>query len=148
MEPTHAFVTSRRVEFSDADMGGVVHFSRYFVYMETAEHAFLQSRGVDVHARVDGRLISWPRVAASCEFTRPARYRDELNIEVRVLRRGSKSVTYGFRISRDGAQLARGEMTAVCCAIDVETGSLEAVEIPAEMAGRIGDGESDRDASA
>ena len=148
MKPTRSFVARRRVEFSDADMGGVVHFSRCLVYMETAEHEFLQSRGVDVHARIDGRLISWPRVAASCEFIRPARYRDELEIEVRVLRRGSKSVTYGFRISRDGAQLARGEMTAVCCAVDVETGSLEAVEIPAEMAARIGEGPSDRDASA
>ena len=147
METTGSFVARRRVEFSDSDMGGVVHFSRYFVYMETAEHQFLQSRGVDVHTRIGGRLISWPRVAASCEFVRPARYRDELEIEVRVLRRGSKSVTYGFRISSEGAELARGEMTAVCCAVDVETGSLEAVEIPPEIAARIGDGTSDRDLS-
>ena len=137
------FVARRTVEFSDSDMGGLVHFARYFVYMETAEHQFLRSRGVDVHARIGGRLISWPRVAASCEYQQPARYRDELDIEVRVLRRGRTSVTYGFRFALGGDPIACGEMTAVCCAVDPETGSLEAVVIPPEIAERIGEGEND-----
>jgi acyl-CoA thioester hydrolase len=31
------FVPRRRVDFTDVDMGGVVHFSNYFRYMESAE---------------------------------------------------------------------------------------------------------------
>ena len=135
------FTTRRTVEFADSDMGGVVHFSRYLVFMETAEHQFLRSRDVDVHSRIDGKLISWPRVAASCEYLQPARYRDELEIEVRVLRRGQKSVTYGFRFTRDGQPVAQGEMTAVCCAVEPESGRLESVPIPEEIASRIGEGE-------
>jgi len=144
MAEATVFVARRTVEFSDSDMGGVVHFSRYLVYMETAEHQFLRSRGVDVHTSMDGRVISWPRVAVQCEYSRPARFKDELDIEVRVLRRGSRSVTYGFRINRTGEFLARGEMTAVCCAIDGVTGSLESMVIPAEIAARIGVGENER----
>ncbi|MHC4772214.1 MAG: acyl-CoA thioesterase, partial [Planctomycetota bacterium] len=28
----------RRVEFHDTDMAGIVHFTAYFRFMETAEH--------------------------------------------------------------------------------------------------------------
>ena len=33
----------RKVEFSDTDMAGIVHFSRLIIFMENAEHAFLRS---------------------------------------------------------------------------------------------------------
>ena len=32
----------RRVEFSETDAAGIVHFSNFFRYMEGAEHAFLR----------------------------------------------------------------------------------------------------------
>ena len=37
--------TTRRIEFADTDMAGLVHFARFFVFMETAEHAFLRAAG-------------------------------------------------------------------------------------------------------
>ena len=61
-----------------------------------------------------------------------------------MLRRGSRSVTYGFRINRTGELLARGEMTAVCFSVDAVTGSLESMVIPAEIGARIGVGENER----
>ena len=42
-DPIHEIRTRRRVEFADTDMGGSVHFSRFFVFMETAEHEFLRA---------------------------------------------------------------------------------------------------------
>ena len=30
--------TKRKIEFADTDMAGIVHFTRFFVFMETAEH--------------------------------------------------------------------------------------------------------------
>ena len=45
----HAFTTRRKIEFADTDMGGIVHFSRFVVFMETAEHQFLESLGSCVH---------------------------------------------------------------------------------------------------
>ena len=50
--------TSRRIEFADTDLGGLIHFSRYFVFMETAEHEFLNAVGTSVHFKIDGRLMS------------------------------------------------------------------------------------------
>src|SRR5213078_989612 len=42
------FRTTRRVEFADTDMAGIVHFANFFRYMESAEHEFLRSHGLSV----------------------------------------------------------------------------------------------------
>ena len=39
----HEFTITRRVEFSETDMAGIVHFSNFCRYMEHAEHAFFRS---------------------------------------------------------------------------------------------------------
>ena len=46
--------TRRRIEFVDTDMAGIVHFARFFVFMEAAEHEFLRSLGLSVHLEHDG----------------------------------------------------------------------------------------------
>ena len=111
------FLTSRFVEFSDTDMAGIVHFSAFFRYMEAAEHQLLRSLGFSVYSEVDGDVITFPRVAASCDFRSPARCEDTLDIEVVVRRVGTKSVTYGFHFSQHGRDVATGEITSVCCRI-------------------------------
>ena len=56
------FKTQRKIEFADTDLGGIVHFSRYFVFMETAEHQFLDALGTSVHLVEGDKTIGWPRV--------------------------------------------------------------------------------------
>lgn len=111
------FHTTRFVEFSDTDMAGIVHFSAFFRYMEAAEHQLLRSLGFSVFNDVDGEVITFPRVAASCNFRSPARCEDTLDIDVTVRRVGTKSVTYGFEFSQHGRDVASGEITSVCCRI-------------------------------
>ena len=112
------FHTTRFVEFSDTDMAGIMHFSAFFRYMEAAEHAAAAQPGLQ---RVFGSgrrgRSRFPRVAASCEFHSPARCEDVLDIDVTVRRVGTKSVTYGFRFSQHGRDVATGEMTSVCCRV-------------------------------
>ena len=80
----HQFTTRRRIEFADTDMGGIVHFARFFVFLETAEHEFLEAAGTTaVHER-DGHQVGWPRVSAALEYASPARLGDELTIHLRV----------------------------------------------------------------
>ena len=68
------FRTIRRVEFHETDMAGIVHFSNFFRYMEAAEHEFLRSRGLSVVLDWEGQRLTFPRVAASCDFRRPLRF--------------------------------------------------------------------------
>jgi acyl-CoA thioester hydrolase len=136
--PLHELRTTRRVEFADTDMGGIVHFSRFFVFMETAEHEFLRALGANVHMELDDMEIGWPRVEASCQYLSPARLGDVLAIHVRVARKGEKSMTYAFTFSCGDNIIARGRMSSVCCQMNA-SGGLKAVPIPAFIADRIGE---------
>jgi YbgC/YbaW family acyl-CoA thioester hydrolase len=135
------FTTRRRIEFADTDMGGIVHFSRFFVFMETAEHQLLDALGTSVVLEHEGHSIGWPRVAASCEYESPARFGDELEIRVRVRRRGTKSMSYDFRfLGPAGREIAHGQMTSVCCVLEAGE-PLRAIPIPESVAARIEEAE-------
>jgi acyl-CoA thioester hydrolase len=109
------FQTTRRIEFPDTDMAGIVHFSRFFVFMEAAEHEFLRSLGTSVSTQWEGNTIGWPRVGASCEYMSPARFEDVLEVHLSVVRKGEKSMTYDFTFSNSGTLVARGQLRSVCC---------------------------------
>jgi len=113
-----SFHTTRLVEFSDTDMAGIMHFSAYFRYMEAAEHELLRSIGLSVYSEVEGAAVSFPRVAASCEYSSPVCCENVLDIDVTVERVGTKSVTYVFRFSESGRDVATGKMTSVCCRVE------------------------------
>jgi YbgC/YbaW family acyl-CoA thioester hydrolase len=126
------FRTTRRVEFADTDMAGIVHFSNFFRYMEAAEVEFLRARGLSVKFEWEGEPISFPRVAASCDFDKPAYFQDLLDIAVRIERLGNKSVTYAFEFSMDGEAIAHGRVASCCCRVTPDRG-IEPIEIPAGL---------------
>lgn len=111
------FATRRRVEFRDTDAAGIVHFSAFFLWMESAEHEMLRTAGVRVVDRGgdDGVDASWPRVSASCDYTAAVRFGNEIDIAVSVDDIGRSSVTYGFEFSHEGRSVAHGRVVAVRC---------------------------------
>src|SRR6516164_335429 len=61
------FTYTRRVQFSDTDMAGIVHFANFYRFMEEAEHEMFRSLGFKiVEKQPDGSVLGWPRVQASC----------------------------------------------------------------------------------
>ena len=86
----YEFTMSHRVEFAETDMAGIVHFANFFRFMEAAEVEFLRSLGLSVAMSWEGERIGFPRVSASCDFFRPARFQDVLDIAVRVLKIGGR----------------------------------------------------------
>jgi YbgC/YbaW family acyl-CoA thioester hydrolase len=134
--PLSSFKTSRRIEFADTDMGGIVHFARFFVFIETAEHEFLQALGTTVHHRRGEHEIGWPRVSAALEYESPARLGDELTIELRVARKGARSMTYDFHLRIGERPVARGRLSSACCILNDPAG-IRAIPIPPEIADRI-----------
>lgn len=110
------FSVPRRIEFRDTDAAGIVHFSAFFPMMEAAEHEALRGLGLSVMQPLDdGGHLTWPRVAAKCDYFSAARFEDLLTIDVSIGRLGTSSVTYEFAFRRDEVKVARGELTAVCC---------------------------------
>ncbi len=128
--------TKRKIEFADTDMAGIVHFTRFFVFMETAEHEFLRSLGTSVATEWNGDKIGWPRLAASCEYLRPLRFEDVVDIHLWVCKKGTKSLTYQFHFTHLGKDVARGQVTAVCCVCNPGE-KLRAIPIPDFIANQI-----------
>lgn len=132
------FHTRRRVEFADTDCAGIMHFARFFVFMEEVEHEFLRSRGLSVVIEHDGQRIGFPRVAAQCEFLKPAFFEDVLEVEMTLARVGSRSLTYQHRFHRNGETLARGEITVCCCRVGPPEGVV-AVDLPEPIRRQLSD---------
>jgi YbgC/YbaW family acyl-CoA thioester hydrolase len=129
---TTPFRTRRRVEFADTDMAGIMHFSNFFRHMEAAEVDFLASLDLSVAMNEDGKRIGFPRVAASCDYLRPARFLDVLEVSVIVHKVGTKSVTLRFEFMHRSEVIARGQISAVCCRV-VSERQLESMAIPAPI---------------
>jgi len=130
------FRTSRRVEFGDTDMAGIAHFANFFRYMEAAETEFLRTLGLSVTWRQGSERYGFPRVSAACDFKRPARFEDVLEIAVTVEEVGQKSVRYRFDFSHNGQEVAVGRITTVHCRATPDHG-LESVEIPAGLRAKL-----------
>src|SRR2546423_15397399 len=96
----YEFKVTRRVEFSDTDMAGIVHYSNFFKFMEPAERAFFRSLGFSIVMRQVDPPVGWPRVHAECEYRRPLQFEDEVEIHMLVARKKSKSLTYQFRFRK------------------------------------------------
>lgn len=132
----HEYRHLRTVAFAETDMAGIVHFSRYFLYMEEAEHAFLRSLGLRVHAEADGSVVGFPRISVRCEYVRPLRFEEVVETHIWVRRKGTRSLTYQLTISSCGKVAARGEVTTIC--VRFRPGEpMEATPIPPEFAARI-----------
>lgn len=137
----YEFKAVRQVEFSETDMAGIVHFSNFFRYMETAEHSFYRSLGFSVNLRTYDPPLGFPRVHAECDYKKPLRFEDELEIHLLVKEKRSRVLTYFFRFSRanesrESELVATGLLTVVCVA-HATSGKMEAVSIPEELARKI-----------
>jgi acyl-CoA thioester hydrolase len=127
----------RRVEFSDTDMEGIVHYSNFFRYMETVEHGFFRSLGFSVVLSRNGMNICLPRVHASCDYRAPLRFEDEVVIRLFVEKKGTRSLTYQIRFERnDGKEVALGRLVVVCAERQAN-GELKAVSLPAALSEKI-----------
>jgi YbgC/YbaW family acyl-CoA thioester hydrolase len=131
------FKMTRRVEFGETDMAGIMYFANFFRFMESAEHAFYRSLGFSVTlAREDGGK-GLPRVHASCDFRAPLRCEDEVEIHLLVREKKRKAITYDFIFRRAGAEVARGAITVVCVEFDPATRAMKAAPLPAILAEKI-----------
>jgi YbgC/YbaW family acyl-CoA thioester hydrolase len=132
------FRVTRRVEFSETDMAGIMHFSNFFRFMETAEHAFFRSLGHSVVLSRSGIQLCLPRVHASCDYKSPLFFEDEVQVHLLVARKSTRSLVYQFRFSRlnESREVARGKL-AIACAEKQSDGSLKAVSLPDAIAQKI-----------
>lgn len=137
---SYEFKAVRRVEFSETDMAGIVHFSSFFRYMEFAEHGFFRSLGFSVVMSQFDPPLGWPRVRAECEYRQPLRFEDEIEIHLLVSEKKSKSLSYIFKFNKLNGpapvEIARGLLTVVCVTKQAD-GKFSSTTMPKEFADKI-----------
>ena len=133
---TGEFKKDRRVEFSETDMAGIIHYSSYFQYMEETEHEFLRSLGLSVVLEEDGVSYGFPRLATRGEYSRPLRFEEVVNIHLRIRRIGRGSITYQYLFSLESREVARGEVTVACVTRD-EEGNMKSSRLPSKLSSEI-----------
>jgi len=135
----YEFRLVRRVEFSETDMVGIVHYSNFFRYMESAEHGFFRSLGFSVVTRQVDPPLGWPRVHAECDYKHPLHFEDEVEIQMLVSQKKSKSLSYLFRFLKLNVspplEVAHGSLTVVC--VTQKEGKMRAATIPPAIANKI-----------
>jgi acyl-CoA thioester hydrolase len=129
-----SFSVETRVAFSDTDAQGIVYYGRYNPYFDLARVEYLRSLGL---LRYDGAGEFVMR-ANDVEYFAPARFDDELEIDVRVARIGRTSLTYEFAAHRlpEGTLMVTAHQTLVY----VDLAAREALVIPDDYKARLGVG--------
>jgi acyl-CoA thioester hydrolase len=98
----------RRIHWFDTDSSTKYHNTAPLRLMEEAEAALLDRLGIV------REVYGWlPRRHVSLDYLQPLRFWDEVEVELEVREVGTTSVTYGFRITKDGQDHASGTVVAV-----------------------------------
>lgn len=132
--PSTAFKTSFRVSWTDTDAAQVVHFSNYFRFFERTEEEFYRHLGFSFNDFTN-KGIWLPRVEAFCQFKRPAKFNDLLEVELTIEEMKEKSIKYGFKIFNKESAVLLANGYVIIVAADKQTG--KATQIPKEIVEKL-----------
>jgi len=111
-----------KVCFGDIDNAGIVYYPRFMHYFHLAMEEFFSSEmGVDYADVLHKRNVSLPTVHLEADFRRRLRYGDEINMEVRIIKIGQNSITWGYRGRRRVGEkgiVIEGQNVTVCVSTD------------------------------
>jgi acyl-CoA thioester hydrolase len=98
-----------QVRFQEVDSLGIVWHGHYITYFEDARVAFGKKYGLSYTDIRNAELVT-PLTFLSCDFIRPARYDDELQVLARLYRRESARIEFYYEVARarDMTLLATG----------------------------------------
>ena len=114
-----------RVQFDEVDQYGIVHHSKYFIYLERARVDLLaEMQRLGGGQEMDFTLIV---VSAEIKFRTPARFLDELVVEQGVVKMGASKLQLGYRIARGEETVA--EATLVLAFISADGRPVRAPEV-------------------
>lgn len=124
-----AFRSKLKIRFGDIDRAGIVYFPRFMHYFHVSlEEFFAEVLGIEYHTVIDDHRIGLPTVHLETDFRRPFSYGDNIEVEVKVLKIGRTSITFGYRVFKWGEADPRivGHNVTVCLDMD----SFQKMDIP------------------
>ena len=110
-----------RVYFEDTDAGGIAYHASYIRWCERGRTDFLRLLGTDSRRLIDGSDSHEPAAFVvrrmNCEFLRPSRMDDVLEVETRVKALGGASVTLLQMVKNGEREVFEAKVTVVLVAV-------------------------------
>jgi acyl-CoA thioester hydrolase len=112
MTATPSSTSLVRVRYAETDKMGVVYYANYFVWFEVGRTDLLRVLGWS-YREMELAGVALPVIDAHCEYVRPARYDDELEIHTsgRLLSPARLEFTYEVRMAAQATVAATGRTT-------------------------------------
>ena len=99
--------TRVRVRYAETDRMGVVYYANYFVWFEIGRTDWLRDTGQSYREmEIDG--VQLPVIEAHCEYRRPAKYDDDLEIRTRATLLTPVRIRFDYEIVRGDEVLVTG----------------------------------------
>ena len=102
-------VTPVRVIYADTDAMGVVYYGNYMRYLERGRVEYLRACG-KAYKEIEAAGFQIPVAEVRLRYLASARYDDVIEVKTRLEELGGASITFGYRLERqgDGLLLAKG----------------------------------------
>ena len=97
MHGKNSYTTEIRIRYNEVDKMGVVHHSRYFVFLEIGRTELLRQSGLTYREFEDKNLFL-PVVNAACTFKYPIKYDDLIFIETNMDKITSVKIEHSYNI--------------------------------------------------
>jgi acyl-CoA thioester hydrolase len=97
--------TRLRVRYAETDQMGVVYYANYFVWFEVARTDWLRRSGWS-YRQMEADGVALPVIEAHCEYVRPARYDDEVEITTAATLLSPVRVRFEYELCVGGAPAA------------------------------------------
>ena len=94
-------VTSLRVRYAETDRMGVVYYANYFVWFEVARTELLRTLGW-TYREMEESGVLLPVIDARCEYRRPARYDDEIEVRTTGHLASPVRMTFDYEVVVNG----------------------------------------------
>ena len=118
MSGTNAFTVRLPIRFTHTDPGGYVFFPRYFEMLQAAVEDWF-TYGLEVsYAGLVASGFGLPTAQTECEFLRPSRLGETLELAVILERLGNSSMTVRFVGSIDGEERVRARSVLVLISLE------------------------------
>ena len=110
-------VTTLRVRYAETDKMGVVYYANYLVWFEVARADLLRSLGW-TYREMESAGVSLPVIEAHCNYQRPARYDDEIEVRTEGQMLSAVRMQFNYTVVRRGDGVVAAAGHTVHAAVD------------------------------
>ena len=114
-----ASITTLRVRYAETDKMGVVYYANFLVWFEVARADLLRSHGWS-YREMEATGVSLPVIEAHCEYRRPARYDDEIDVMTEGQMVSAVRMKFSYTVIRKADQVVTARGYTLHAAVDAE----------------------------